>query len=397
MASPGLFCHSTPISGQASKKKAYSRGIRVRLNEKSTGVTKQERDPSIRNDSASNVRVAIIGATGYTGVELARILRHHPRVLLAAATSEHHHGKKLSEVHPSLGPWADIPLQPFDAERIVEAAGVAFVALPARTTFSIVPELLKGGMKVIDLGPDFRFRDAEIYRKYYGTHEAPQTLAKTVYGLTEIHRAEVAEARLVGNPGCYPTAVVLGLAPLLQGGLVSGTVVVDAKSGVSGAGRGGGIELSFCEVNESIKPYAVGKHRHLPEMEEEFQQLAASRIDIVFVPHLVPMNRGILATSYVNLARSIDSESMASLYSEFYDREPFITVRKPGEFPETRDVRGSNLCAIGIHVDASHRRAIVVSAIDNLVKGAAGQAVQNMNRMEGFPEPEGLQSSALFP
>lgn len=367
------------------------------MNEKSTGATKRERDPSIRSDNAANVRVAIIGATGYTGVELARILRHHPRVLLATATSEHHHGKKLSDVHPSLGSWADIALHPFEAERIVEAAEIAFVALPSRATFSIVPQLLKRGMKVIDLGPDFRLRDAEIYRKYYGSHEAVQTLNEAVYGLTEIHRDEIASARLVGNPGCYPTAVVLGLAPLIRGGWVSGTVIVDAKSGVSGAGRGGGVELSFCEVNESIKPYAVGSHRHLPEMEEEFQKLAASRIDVVFVPHLVPMNRGILATSYVGLARSIDAEGMASLYSEFYDGEPFITVRRPGEFPETRDVRGSNLCAIGIHVDASRRRAIVVSAIDNLVKGAAGQAIQNMNRMEGLPEPEGLAGSALFP
>jgi N-acetyl-gamma-glutamyl-phosphate reductase len=277
------------------------------------------------------------------------------------------------------------------------AAEIAFVALPSGRTFSIVPKLLEEGVRVIDLGPDFRFSDAGIYQKYYGPHGATGILGEAVYGLTELHRNEIAAARLVGNPGCYPTAAVLGLAPLIQGGLVSGTVIVDAKSGVSGAGRGAGVELSFCEVNESTKAYAVGSHRHLPEMEGEFQKLAGSGIDVVFVPHLVPMNRGILATSYVSLVRSIDAAGVASLYSEFYDGEPFVRLKKPDEFPATREVRGSNVCAIGIHVETSRRRAIVVSAIDNLVKGAAGQAIQNMNRMLGFPEPEGLTGSALSP
>jgi N-acetyl-gamma-glutamyl-phosphate reductase len=346
---------------------------------------------------SEHVRVAIIGATGYAGIELVRILSGHSKVVLAVATSQHHQGRKLSEIHPSLGPCGDITLETLDLDQIREAAEVVFVALPAGSTFAIIPELVKRGMRVIDLGPDFRLHDVQDYQKHYGPHGATEILSEAVYGLTEIHRKEIASARLVGNPGCYATAVVLALAPLMKERLVSGSVIVDAKSGVSGAGRGGGVDLSFCEVHESIKAYAVGKHRHVPEMESEFHKLSGSKMEVVFVPHLVPMNRGILTTSYLNLTRSINTEGMRSVYRDFYDGESFVTIKKLDEFPETREVRGSNVCAIGVHMDVSRKRAIVVSAIDNLVKGAAGQAVQNMNRMKGFREWEGLLGSALFP
>lgn len=339
----------------------------------------------------------MLGATGYVGLELLRLLLQHPRVRITVVTSQQHAGKRVADVVPALAGRYDAELEAIDPEKIAAATDLVFAALPHETSATVVAKLLRLGLRVIDCSADFRLRDPSLYRRWYREHPAPELLSEAVYGLTEIHRQKIARARLVANPGCYPTGVVLGLAPLFAAGAVEGSVVVDAKSGVTGAGRSAAAELSYCEVNENFKAYNVGVHRHTPEMEQELGLIAKTDVTVLFAPHLLPLNRGILSTLYVKLRDIAGEPDLARLYVDAYRSEPFIKLRPSGRFPETKEVRGSNDCAIGWRYDARTKTLVVVTAIDNLVKGAAGQAVQNMNVIYGWPEEEGLRGTALTP
>lgn len=343
------------------------------------------------------LRVAILGATGYAGAELLRLLIPHPRVQLTLVTSQQYVGKRISDIYPGLARDCDMVLEEIEPEKIRAQSDVVFTALPHETSQGIVSQLIRLGLRVIDLSADFRLHDAETYRGWYRDHQAPELLKEAVYGLTELHREQIMKGRLIANPGCYPTGALLGLAPLFVKGLTQGTVVIDAKSGVTGAGRSASVELSFSEVNENFKAYNVGVHRHTPEIEQELSEIAATPVSVFFAPHLLPLNRGILSTMYVRLKQPAPEGELTKLYQDFYREEPFVQIRPYGHFPETKDVRGSNLCAIGFRYDVRTKRLIVITAIDNLVKGAAGQAVQNMNLMNGWPEDEGLRGTALVP
>jgi N-acetyl-gamma-glutamyl-phosphate reductase len=345
----------------------------------------------------ASLRVAVLGATGYAGVELLRFLLRHPRVRLEAVTSQQYSGRRIGDIYPALAGQCDLILQEIQTDKIASQADLAFAALPHETSTEVVAALVGRGRRVIDLSADFRLHDAENYRRWYRAHKAPSLLPEAVYGLTELHRREIRKARLVANPGCYPTGAVLGLAPLFAEKMVQGTVLIDAKSGVTGAGRSSAVELSFSEVNENFKAYNVGVHRHTPEIEQELSEIAGRQVEVLFAPHLVPMSRGILSTIYVELKKVIGDEPLAKLYRDFYRSEPFVRILPPGAFPQTKDVRGSNDCAIGFRYDPRTRRLVVITALDNLVKGASGQAVQNMNLMCGWPETEGLTGMALVP
>lgn len=349
--------------------------------------------------AATNLRervpVAVLGATGYAGVELLRLLARHPAVELAFLSSEQYRGRRASDVYPFLSGIVDLTLGAPDAA--AAAAGeVVFAALPHGASAPIVRELLKHGRKVIDISADFRLRNADVYARWYGPHAAPELLPDAVYGLPELYRERLRArgTKLVANPGCYPTGAILGLAPLARAGLVTEPVVIDAKSGTTGAGRSAKVEQLFAEVNENFRPYAIGEHRHGPEIAQELRAAGASGTPL-FVPHLLPVSRGILSTMYVRTDAS--AGRLEELFTVAYGREPFIQLRADGPPPELREVRGTNRCAIGWRCDAATRQAVIVTAIDNLGKGAAGQAVQNLNVLLGLPETTGLDAPALVP
>lgn len=345
------------------------------------------------------LKVAIVGASGYTGVELIRLLHCHPEVAVTCVTSEQSAGKKISDVFPSLRHRCDLVLENLEPVRVAEKADFIFTALPHKAAMEVVPTFLKMGKRVVDLSADYRLRDAKEYEKWYEPHMNPELLKNAVYGLPEVRRAKIAGADLVANPGCYPTSIILGLAPLLKKKLIDpASIIADSKSGVSGAGRSAKVDNLFCEVNDGFKAYGVGGvHRHIPEIEQELSLLAGRELVISFTPHLVPMDRGILSTIYAQPAGAVTTAELLDLYNEFYHGEPFVRVLPEGIFPSTSHVRGSNFCDMGLTVDGRSGRIIVVSVIDNLVKGASGQAVQNMNIMLGFPENLGLDGLALFP
>lgn len=344
------------------------------------------------------IRVGIVGASGYTGVELARLLCGCPDVELTVATSRQYAGQKLAEVYPSLAALVDIVCEDLSFQELVERADLFFTAVPHQTAMAVVPDILKAGKKVIDLSADFRIHDAAVYEKWYQEHTAQEYLAQAVYGLPELHREQIKKAQLVANPGCYPTSVILGLAPLLQAGIVEPeSIIVDSKSGASGAGRAAQTGTLFCEVTEGFKAYKVAAHRHTPEMEQEISEICKKPVTISFIPHLLPMSRGILSTIYAKLVRQITDSEVHDLYHTFYKDEPFVRICAPGTVPATQFVRGSNFCDIGFKKDSRTGRIVVLSTIDNLVKGAAGQAVQNMNLMGNLPETRGLQVVPLFP
>jgi len=344
------------------------------------------------------IKVAIIGASGYAGLELVRLLARHPGCDLAALTSLEYPGRAFDQVFPALAGIVQLPFSDAGPEEIGAQAEVVFLAVPHQAAMGMVPGFLDRGCKVVDLSADFRFRDQGLYEKWYQAHTAPELLAETVYGLPELHREEVRRTRLVGNPGCYPTAVVLGLAPLAKAGLLQvDAVIADCKSGVSGAGRQALLGISFCEVNDGFRAYKVLEHRHTPEMEQELSALAGQRVKVTFTPHLVPMSRGILATLYAGLTESRTEEELRELYRQFYQGHPFVRLHPAGRLPDTRDVRGANFCDLALRVDPESRRVIVLSVIDNLTKGAAGQAVQNFNLMMGFPETMGLETPPFIP
>ncbi|TYO94439.1 N-acetyl-gamma-glutamyl-phosphate reductase [Desulfallas thermosapovorans] len=345
------------------------------------------------------IKVGIIGATGYAGAELVRLLSAHPEAELVALTTQSYGGKSFCEVYPHLYKYVDQKCCELDIPDLVGKADVIFAALPHGHAIPVAREVLKQGKKFIDLGADFRFDRREVYEQWYKVeHTAPDLLEQKVYGLPEVYREKIKSASLVGNPGCYPTSVILGLAPLLKHGLVdTGTVVADSKSGVSGAGRGLSLGNHFCEVNENFRAYNVGMHRHTPEIEQELGKLAGEEMVISFTPHLTPMNRGILSTVYAKLKQEMTLGQVRSIYEEYYRSEFFVRLLPPGILPQTKAVAGSNHCDVVPVVDPRTGRVVVISAIDNLIKGAAGQAVQNMNLMFGLPEITGLNRPGLYP
>jgi N-acetyl-gamma-glutamyl-phosphate reductase len=343
-------------------------------------------------------KIAIVGATGYTGAELLRLLLLHPEVEVTALTSQKYAGMEIDRVFPSLASRIKVKCEELSVDRISEKADFVFTAVPHKTAMETVPLFHQRHKKVVDLSADFRFQDAAVYERVYQKHTCPDLLSKSVYGLVELHREKIRKAEIVGNPGCYPTGALLGLIPLVKNGLVQvENIIVDSKSGVSGAGRDVVIGSLFCEVNEGVKAYKLFEHRHLPEIEKELSQLAQKPIAVDFAPHLIPMDRGILTTIHVRLTKNLKTEDVLGIYEECYRGESFIRIHPKGKLPNTKEVRGSNYCDIGLVANDSDGRMVVVTAIDNLVKGAAGQAVQNMNVMLGFPETMGLEVVPLFP
>ena len=344
------------------------------------------------------LRVAIIGSTGYTGNELLRILLDHPRVDVTVLTSRKHEGRPIERVFPAFKGRTDLVCEPLDLDRVADQADFVFTALPHKTAMDVVPPLYERKKRVVDLSADFRFRDPRVYEAWYQPHGCETLLAEAVYGLPELHRDSIRRARLVGNPGCYPTGAILAMAPMVKERMVDlSQIVIDAKSGASGAGRDSSLATLYCEVNEGLKAYKILDHRHCPEIEQELTCLAGESVRVIFVPHLIPMDRGILTTMYVAMKRKMNTERLLAMYSEHYREEFFVRICPQGVYPNVLDVRGSNFCDIGVKVTDDGKRAVIVSAIDNLVKGASGQAVQNMNLMCGFPEEEGLTRVALFP
>ena len=343
-------------------------------------------------------RVGIVGATGYTGVELLRLVVQHPEVEVTVLTSQKYAGVPIDQVFPSLTGRLQIKCEEITIDRISQKTDFIFTAVPHKTAMETVPLFYQKGKRVVDLSADFRIKDPEVYERWYQKHTCVDLLSESVYGLPELHREEIKNAKIVGNPGCYPTGALIGLIPLTKEGMISYEhIVIDSKSGVSGSGRDVVLGSLFCEVNEGVKAYKIFDHRHLPEIEQELSQLAQKKIMVTFVPHLIPMDRGILTTIYVNLNKKIKTEDALSIFQEYYRGEPFIRIYPKGKIPNTKDVRGSNYCDIGVIVNESDSRAVIVTAIDNLVKGASGEAVQNMNIMLGYPETMGLDVLPLFP
>ena len=347
--------------------------------------------------TSNAVEAGVIGASGYTGAELVRLLARHPGVKLRLLTADRNAGRPLQSGFPQ---FTDLDLPNLVAleDADFDALDAVFCCLPHGTTQEIIAKMPRGP-KVIDLLADFRLRDLASYEKWYGHgHKAPKLQAQAVYGLTEFARDQVSGAKLVANPGCYPTAAQLPLIPLLEAGQISADgIIIDAKSGVSGAGRAAKEANLFTEVSEGIHAYGVANHRHAPEIEQELSVAAGKDVIVTFTPHLVPMNRGILATIYVTLAGGATAKDLRDTLATRFSNEPFVKVMSDGIAPATRHVRGSNQCHIGVFADRAPGRAILISALDNLVKGASGQAVQNMNVMFGLRETSGLEQEPLFP
>jgi len=339
-----------------------------------------------------------VGATGYTGVELLRLLLRHPKVEVTALTSQKYEGVPIDQVFPSLKKHLELTCEALSTEQVSEKTDFVFTAVPHKTAMETVPLFYRMGKRVVDLSADFRLKDPSVYECWYQKHTASELLSQSIYGLPELHREEIRDAKIVGNPGCYPTGALIGLIPLIKEKLISlEGIVVDSKSGVSGAGREVVLESLFCEVNEGVKAYKIFAHRHTPEMEQELSLMARREVHITFVPHLIPMDRGILTTLYVRLTQKASTEDLIDLFQESYRREPFVRIYPKGKLPNTKDVRGSNFCDIGVVVNEADGRAVIVTAIDNLVKGASGEAIQNMNIMLGYPETMGLDVVPLTP
>ncbi len=346
------------------------------------------------------VRIGVVGATGYAGVEIVRLLTRHPNAQITCVTSESRSGVPLSAVFPHLSGYVPEHLRPFSPTEVAELADVVFLARGNGWAMKHAATLLQAGVKVIDIAADFRLRDPAVWREYYGCeHEAVDLLAEAVYGLPEFYRDRISQARLVANPGCYPTSAILALAPALKLGLVETRgVIVCSASGVSGAGRSKTeVPYLFSELDSNYRAYGVLKHRHTPEIEQELSVAAGTAVPVTFTPHLVPMTRGIHTTAYAALASGADASALSEAYEEFYSDAPFVHVLPEGQFPETKQAAGSNYCRISPVFDERTGRVIVLSVIDNLVKGAAGQAIQNMNLMFGLDETAGLDFPAMYP
>ncbi len=344
------------------------------------------------------IKVSIAGATGYTGIELLRLLLNHPEVKIQTLTADSHAGKKIQEVAPSLRGWMDHSLVKLEPS-IAEECDLLFLALPHTTSMKQVPDLQNGKCKIVDLSADYRLQDADVYEHWYQTpHINSESLKEAVYGLPELHRDSIRSARLVANPGCYPTGAILALAPLMKlSGMDFDSIVIDSKSGVSGAGRKLSLGTHFCESHDGVSAYGLAEHRHTPEIEQELSLLSKKKVTVTFSPHLMPMIRGILTTVYINTTSKWNRENLIKAFTDFFQNEHFIRVLPEGQFANTHYVMGSNFCDIGIQFDKRNQRAILTSAIDNLMKGASSQAVQNMNIMFGIDETLGLNFPPQFP
>lgn len=338
------------------------------------------------------VNIGIVGITGYTGEELLKILSRHKGVTIAVlagrSTAE---TRPLKEIYPSME-HLHLCCEALDVPSLTKKADIVFLALPHRVSFGIVPDLIAAGKKVIDLSADFRLGNAAVYEKWYGEkHTAHHLLDEAVYGLPEVYRDGIRKARLVANPGCYPTTVILACAPVFKKGMADlASIIIDAKSGISGAGRKAAEEY-FKKEHPNVRPYNIGgAHRHVPEIEQELSKAAGEKVLVTFTPHVIPMERGMISSIYVQLKQKVSTAEMVALYQAFYRNEPFVRVLPEGKIPEIRNVVNTNFCEIGLKVDERTNRLVIISAIDNLLKGASGQAVQNMNIMLGFNETEGL-------
>lgn len=355
--------------------------------------------------SHTTLRVAVAGASGYAGGELLRLIAAHPHFTLAVATSEKSAGASVASSFPHLAGIVDHTFEAMAPEALAERADAVLLALPHTKSFEAVAICTKAGKLVVDLSADYRLTDPAAYPTWYqATHPYPDLLKQAVYGLPELHREAIRTARLVASPGCYPTAAILQLAPLIREGLVDPAgLVVDAKSGISGAGRSPALPYHFPEAHESLEPYKIGTHRHIPEIEQELAGVAAGTasaqapVSVSFTPHLVPMNRGILSTAYARLRRPTDIATLRALYRSFYQQAPFVRVHEGDRPANPRDIRGSNYCDLSVHLDARTGWVVTVAALDNLVKGAAGQALQALNLMVGLPEETGLRAPGIFP
>lgn len=349
------------------------------------------------------IRVGVVGGTGYTGGELLRIFYQHPHVQVTYVSSRSQVGVSIEQSHPALVGCYDLTYEPLDVDVMAEKCDVVFLAVPHGASMELAADLLERGVRVVDLGADFRLENAEAYRTWYGAeHTRPELLADAVYGLPELHRERIAKTRLVANPGCYPTSFLLGILPLAHvGGIDTSAVTVSAVTGVSGAGGTPGPLYHFPERTENVQAYGVPGHRHTAEMEQGIATVLAERgggpVGVSFVPHLVPMSRGILATINVALTQSMSTDDVLAVMRDYYRGEPFVRVLGTDRVPQTKTVTGSNFCDVTARVDERNGRVIILSAIDNLVKGAAGQAVQNMNIMFGLDETAGLKMPGLYP
>lgn len=350
------------------------------------------------------VRIAVAGASGYAGGELLRLVAGHPYLILTAVTSEKSAGATVASIFPHLTGIIPHTFDAMSPGALAQQADAVLLALPHTKSFEAVSVCLTAGKYVVDLSADYRLHDPGAYPTWYqATHPHPGLLKQAVYGLPELHRAAIQPAKLVASPGCYPTAGILQIAPLLAEGLVDpGTIVIDAKSGISGAGRSPALPYHFPEAHESLEPYKIGTHRHIPEIEQELSLIAAKRgtstpVSVSFTPHLVPMNRGILSTAYARLTKLADIKTLRDLYANFYKGERFVRVSSGDQPANPRHVRGSNYCDLSVHLDSRTGWVVTVAALDNLVKGAAGQALQALNLMLGFPEDMGLQSPGIYP
>ena len=345
------------------------------------------------------IKVGIIGATGYAGGELVRILMGHKEAEIVWYGSRSYIDQKYADVYRNMFQIVDAKCMDDNIEALADQVDVIFTATPQGFLASVINENILGKTKIVDLSADFRIKDVKVYEKWYGIeHKSPQFIEEAVYGLCEVNRDKVKGARLIANPGCYTTCSILTAYPLAKEGIIDmRTLIVDAKSGTSGAGRGAKVPNLFCEVNENMKAYGVASHRHTPEIEEQLGYASGENVTISFTPHLVPMNRGILATEYATLKKDVTGEEVKAIYDKYYADEKFVRVLGEGECPETKWVEGSNYVDIGFKLDPRTNRIVMMGAIDNLVKGAAGQAVQNMNLLFGLPESEGLELVPMFP
>ena len=345
------------------------------------------------------IKAGIIGATGYAGSELVRLLTGHPEVEITHVTSQSYIGKAYAQVYENFQQINSLICEPSDMEALAEECDVVFMALPHGVAAKTVTKEILKKTKVVDFGADFRLQDPDIYEKWYGVeHTGRNLLPEAVYGLCEINRKKIRKARLIANPGCYTTCSILSLYPLVaQGVIEDNSIVIDAKSGVTGAGRGVALGSLYCEVNESIKAYKIASHRHTPEIEEQLGYAAGHPLTVLFTPHLTPMNRGILATCYGTLKKKVTYEEVKEIYQSYYEKEPFIRLTKQGVYPETKWVKGSNYLDIGFAIDERTNKILVIGALDNLGKGAAGQAVQNMNLLFGLDERMGISDAPIFP
>nr|WP_263323100.1 N-acetyl-gamma-glutamyl-phosphate reductase [Neobacillus sp. Marseille-Q6967] len=343
------------------------------------------------------MKAAIIGGTGYGAIELIRLINKHPYLEVGSVVSNSQAGNFFSESYPHLSDIINQPLENLNADRLSEKNDLVFLATPSGVSSRLVPDLVDSGIKVIDLSGDLRLRSGEEYESWYKHTPVEQTyLEQAVYGLSELYAEKIEDANLIANPGCYPTATTLGLVPVLKIADLK-SIIVDAKSGVSGAGRGLSLTSHYAEINENLKAYKLGAHQHIPEIEQVLSDESGEQVTISFTTHLVPMTRGIMCTMYVNLTEKISTDEVIKLYNHFYEKHPFVRVRAKGTIPATKEVLGSNYCDIGLHVDPRTNRLTIISVIDNLVKGAAGQAIQNANLMNNWDVRTGLKDIPIYP